>query len=160
MTHSALERPPRSLQSSVKGAPALTAQSVGLLARHAAHFAGVVSGEIRVRRMLAVCAAGRILNRFTADTEMLDSTLLQNLQQWLNCVMPILSALVLIALVLTPLLGGSGAQLGAALLARLGPRRHAHALPAAPPARLGRMPSVSLPFSMMPIHGARPMVSW
>ena len=32
--------------------------------------------------------AGRILNRFTSDTEAMDAQLTQNLAQWLNCIMP------------------------------------------------------------------------
>merc|ERR1719324_1035002 len=43
---------------------------------------------------------GRILNRFTSDTEMLDSMLLQTMQQWLNCIFPVLSTAVLVTVVL------------------------------------------------------------
>jgi ABC-type multidrug transport system fused ATPase/permease subunit len=43
--------------------------------------------------------SGRILNRFTSDTEMCDNTLLQNLQQWVNCVLPIISTLVIISVI-------------------------------------------------------------
>lgn len=43
--------------------------------------------------------SGRILNRFTSDTEMCDNTLLQNLQQWINCVLPIVSTLVIISVI-------------------------------------------------------------
>ena len=42
---------------------------------------------------------GRILNRFTSDTEQMDNLLMQNMQQWLNCVMPVIGTLCLIAVV-------------------------------------------------------------
>jgi len=43
--------------------------------------------------------SGRILNRFTSDTEFCDNTLLQNLQQWINCVLPIVSTLVVVSII-------------------------------------------------------------
>ena len=43
--------------------------------------------------------AGRILNRFTSDTETVDNVLLQNLQQWLNCIMPVIGTSALICVV-------------------------------------------------------------
>ena len=42
---------------------------------------------------------GRILNRFTSDTETVDNLMLQNLQQWLNCIMPVIGTSVLICVV-------------------------------------------------------------
>jgi len=43
--------------------------------------------------------SGRILNRFTSDTEMCDNTVLMNLQQWINCIMPIASTIVVVSVV-------------------------------------------------------------
>jgi ABC-type multidrug transport system fused ATPase/permease subunit len=43
--------------------------------------------------------SGRILNRFTADTEVLDNTLLMTAQQWLNCVTVIVGALTITAII-------------------------------------------------------------
>ena len=43
--------------------------------------------------------SGRIINRFTADTEMMDFTLLMTTQQWLNCVMAISGTLCIIAII-------------------------------------------------------------
>jgi len=40
---------------------------------------------------------GRILNRFTSDTEQLDSVLLMTLVQWLNCILQILSTLTIVS---------------------------------------------------------------
>jgi len=44
--------------------------------------------------------SGRILNRFTADTETLDNASLQTLQQWFNCIFPIFTTIVLVSIVL------------------------------------------------------------
>ena len=43
--------------------------------------------------------SGRIVNRFTKDTEALDFQILMTFQQWFNCVFAILGSLALIALI-------------------------------------------------------------
>jgi len=43
--------------------------------------------------------SGRIVNRFTTDTEQLDYNLLMTFQQWFNCVTSVIGALTLIAIV-------------------------------------------------------------
>ena len=41
--------------------------------------------------------SGRVLNRFTSDTEMMDNNLPQTMSQWINCLFQVLGALVLIS---------------------------------------------------------------
>ena len=43
--------------------------------------------------------SGRILNRFTSDTEMLDFNLLMTMGQWVNCLTAVLGSLVLISII-------------------------------------------------------------
>ena len=43
--------------------------------------------------------SGRILNRFTTDTEMVDNQILMTFQQWVTCVYNVLGSLVLICII-------------------------------------------------------------